>query len=146
MCAFAVHTGESHWEQRDYSRLAVSVPRDSFRTCLHWRARCQFPCLYLYIPISTTLRDFLQPCTQAFPPQAQSWCSGGSAAESWCWAALRDGSVVPSCVFRHCSWRLDLLVCRICSGAVFLRALREMREAASDVTLFNDAIYDGFFI
>lgn len=54
--------------------------------------------------------------------------------------------VLLSCVFRHCSWRLDLLVCRICSGAVFLRALKEMRKAASDVIMFNDAIYDGFFI
>lgn len=42
--------------------------------------------------------------------------------------------------------RLDLLLCRVFSGALFLQVLKAMREAASDATLFNDAIYGGFFI
>lgn len=37
-------------------------------------------------------------------------------------------------------------MCRVCAGALFLQALKEMRKAAGNVTLFNSAIYNGFFI
>jgi len=83
MCAFTGHVGEPRGEQRDYSRPAVSVPRDSFRVCLHWRSRCQFPCLHLYIPLSATSLDFIGPCTQGFLPPRPS-----AAAAPWRWAAL----------------------------------------------------------
>lgn len=42
--------------------------------------------------------------------------------------------------------RLGFLVCRICPGAVLLRALKDMGKAADDVALFNSVVYDGFFI
>lgn len=103
----------------------------------------------MFVSLRTLLYHFTRfymAANSGCPSARAGWCGGGSAAASGCWAALRHGSVGLSSVFRHCSWGLDVLVCRICSGAVFLRVLKEMGKAASDVMPFNNAIYDGFFI